>query len=259
MKGKFIIFILLAFFLSFSKVVAMTIAIAPLCPYYCPHNPEAPGYLAHILRQAMAPDKVRIISVPEGRLKKGLLAGAYDFVVIPSFEIIRESDLFVSSPALGIHFLGKAALRPELVALPMREVRNKVLTIIKEKALSQYLEKKCKKFPYWKTNQISYISGSKISRRMVKMLHLKRTDLIMSDYNALSYEILKQKVTNSVHLRPSSLSGFSPLVLVSKNEKNQQVYDQIFKWIHRSRKEGSLKKLLRLYNLDDWDIYNTRL
>jgi len=259
MKSKFIIFILFPFFFSLSQAAAITIAIAPICPYSCPHQPDSPGYLSHILKKSLAPDKVSFISIPEGRLKKGLLAGTYDFVVIPSFEIIRESDLFVSSPPLGIHFLGKAALKPELVALPMREVKNKVLSIVKEKALFQYLEKKHKKYPSWGTNKVSYISGDEISRRMVKMLLLKRTDLIISDYNALSYEILKQKVTNSVYLRPSSLSGFSPLVLVSKNGKNQQVYDRIAKWIHRSRKEGSLKKLLRLYNLDDWDIYNTRL
>lgn len=259
MKIKALVYIFFTFLSFLPKVCALTIAIPPLCPYFCPQNASQGGYLPYILQQSLSPEKVKIVSVPEGRLKKGLLGGDYDFVVLPSFEIIRESNLFVSSPALGIHFLGKASLESRLVNIPMREVKNKILTIIKENALTKYLDNKLQKLPHWKTNQIIYISGSEISKRMVKMLKLKRADIIISDFNALSYEISKEGGKANIHLRPSSLSGFSPLVLVSKNQKNKKVYNKIYRWIRRSRQSGRLKKLLRTYNLDDWDIYNTRL
>ncbi len=255
---KILIALLIPFLFIVTSFAKITVALPPLCPYYCPQSEEASGYISFIIKEALAPEEVNFIKIPEGRLKKGLLDGDYQLAVLPSLEIVRESNLFVSSPALGLHFLGKASLDLNLSTQPISEVKNKSLTILKGKTTNEFLENKLSRYPNWKTNQITYISGSEISKRMLFMLKLKRTDLILSDYNALSYEILNQKLKEQVHLRPSSLSGFTPLVLVSKDQKNQKVFNRIRVWIHQSRKNGVLLKLLEKYNLEDWDIYNTR-
>ena len=78
---KSLLMLLILCVLSSKSMAEITIAMSPQCPYLCNESAPASGYIPQIITEALFPEKVNFIKIPQGRLKEGLRKGNYDFII----------------------------------------------------------------------------------------------------------------------------------------------------------------------------------
>lgn len=250
---KLLLFLL---FVSLSAQAKLKIALSPQCPYVCFNKDQRDkGYIVDILKDIFK-DELELSFLPRLRLKNELSSGKSDFIVLSSSNIILNSRMVSTSPPLGMSLLGKVAIDSNLVKTPLYELRHKNIVLPKDQTSQQLVAFYRNKYPEWKTNKINFITGNNQESRMLKMLKLKRTDIVLSDYYSLTTILAKEKGT--LFLRPTSYTGFTPIILVGLDKKNKMVYGKISKWLEENRKSGRINQFLKKYNIEDWNIYDTR-
>ena len=250
--------ILISFFIfqatwAKSKII---VGVSPQCPYVCQLEKGVDGYMIHILNQAFGKKNIEYKLVPKARLKYGLIEKSYQYAIMPSLDIIREPNIFMTSPPLGFHFIGKAVGDKNLLNKPLSKIRNKSLIFIRGSESSKIIDYKLSQYENWSQNKVNFLAGEHISKRMIQMLNLKRVDMVFADYNSLAYQLAKQK--KKYFLKATSLVGFTPLILVTMEKRNEKVFKALSDWIKTNRRNGKLKRLLKQYNIEDWEIYDTR-
>lgn len=87
------------------------------------------------------------------------------------------------------------------------------------------------------------------------MLHKKRADFIVADFNVLSFYNIKDSDENmKLNILPSSIGGFTPLVLASRRTDDfiKNFGEAIASYVKDTRRNGELQSILEKYNVSDW-------
>lgn len=250
------IFLIIIVTLSFGTSAKVKIGLSPQCPYVCEGKENGKeGYIVDILKDIFK-NNLELVYLPKLRLKGSLTSKEVEFVLLSSSNIITDSSLVVSSPSLGMSLLGKITLRPELFKNPLFEVSDSNIVITKDSSTQRLVNNYRERYPSWEKNKINFLTGNNQEFRMLKMLTLKRADIALSDYYSLS--TLVRKSGDKFHLKATSYTGFSPILLVSLNKRRKTVFNAISNWLKKNRANGKLDKILKKYNIEDWQIYDTR-
>lgn len=252
-------FLILPLFITLITVTqAKTkIGVFSQCPYLC-EGKENKGYILQILNEALGKSNFTLSFVPYYRVAYGLMAGEFDLGILSSLDILDKPDLHRTSPSLGFHYIGKISKDGTLLKKPLIKLKNHSF-ILPRNSASEILEKKAIEVnPDWKTNTIQYLVGKDVPTRTIKMIKLGRGDIGIGDFNSLSYLISKEGLKKEIQIKASSLAGFTPYILVKKGDRDNKIYQKIQSWLDKNRENGRLEKLLKEYNISDWDLYDTR-
>lgn len=258
-----IIFLTLLILLSSTSWAQLKIKIGiyPLMPYLGQkQNGEWEGFLADIFSAVGKTShiKFQFIETPLPRLVQSLQKKEVDFIVIPGSQVRYLPDVSITSTAVGVNFAGA------LTTLPEDEVIIDFEDLLGRSVLLTYMGPETEplrvgimaKTEGAKKTELVEISGSDIAERMMLMMNNQRAQIALGDYAILRYSLLQAKNKN-IRLVPTSLSGFNPIVFTSwKGQKDFQLVDRQMKtWFKRARKRGELQKMLKKYNLEDWQYF----
>ncbi|WP_413290850.1 substrate-binding periplasmic protein [Bdellovibrio sp. HCB337] len=271
---KILLALVLSIFASFAFAeTKLKIGIDPLMPYLGKNvKGEWEGFLAEIFNTVGKNSNVKFqfIEIPLPRQVQSLQKREVDFLILPGFMVRYLPDVSIVSAALGVSFAGALTTLPEdEVIIDFEDLAGKSILLtymgpetdnlrkgLAEKANGT--KKTSSATPGGNKNtekatEIVEISGYDITERMMLMMNDQRADVALGDYNILRYSLLRAKLKN-IRLVPTSLTGFSPIILVSwKGHKDFPLVDRQMKaWFKKARKNGELQKMLNKYNLEDW-------
>ncbi|MBV2169782.1 MAG: substrate-binding domain-containing protein [Bdellovibrio sp.] len=236
------------------NILNIRIGVAPLCPYLCETGPgKWSGYIYDILTEvAKARDfSFQLESIPNTRLVSALQTGKVNYIIVPSYIVRYLSDIRVMGPKLGVSYTG--ALLPSAdkeSIIDEESFRNKKV-IFGDMATDPEL-----KVDLGNAVRGTKLTGADVSERMIKMIGDGRASLALGDYNVLRYSLMKD-ANPSLRLTATSLTGFNSLVLVGTPKQPEFGYlpKNLDDWFREARIDGTLKKILEKYNLQDWDIF----
>lgn len=227
------------------------------CPYACLRGAgHWEGYLVDILKKSnAASDKknIEFVNIPLSRLLLSLKAKQIDLAILPFSSVRYESDYKISKQSVGYHFVGilKKTLEDKYYDYSSFAKSSVVVADIGNETISLMNHIRHNSANVTLTS----LSGQDTVPRLVSMVKLGRATYGLADYNVLRHYV---KQETGVYLRPSSLTGFSSLNLVSYfqndkvlNELNKNLED----WLKKARKNGELKKILGQHELEDWVQY----
>lgn len=105
------------------------------------------------------------------------------------------------------------------------------------------------------TLKFNKLTGADVADRMIRLMLEHRAEVALGDCNVLRYSMAAAGA-EQIKLLPTSLTGFSFLVLVGlpKNNQVRLLGDGLEYWFAESRANAHLESILRKYNLTDWDI-----
>lgn len=257
-------FLLLSIFFSLGMKDSgktVRIGLSQGCPYICHKKSAGRGYVIEILQNALGKSGINFkhVSYPYVRLKHGLYSNQYDMTLLPSFEIRADHQIEAMERLFGVYFLGIASLESQSDITSLQDLKGKRVAVTRGSYYSDVIHDSLFKINKGK-RFVKYITGSDVEARKVAMLLKKRVDYIFGDYNVLSYVIGKEHADSQIHFAPSSIAGFTPLVLaINSNSKEKKLLNRLLNsYIDESRQNGELQKILKRYNVVDWNLYNPR-
>lgn len=242
---------------SFAAETKLKIGAYPLMPYLGKTDKgEWEGFLADIFKAIGKNSNIKFqfVDIPLPRQVQSLQKREVDFLILPGFMVRYLPDVSIASTALGVSFAGA------LTTLPEDEVIIDFEDLIGKSVLITYMGPETDNLRVGLTGkaegtktEIVEISGYDITERMMLMMNDQRAQVALGDYNILRYSLLKAKNKN-IRLVATSLTGFSSIVLATwKGHKDFALVDrQVKTWFQKARKNGELQKMLKKYNLEDW-------
>ncbi|MGE9746310.1 substrate-binding domain-containing protein [Bdellovibrio bacteriovorus] len=230
------------------------VGLTPSCPYLCEMGPAGwSGYLYDILESAAKESdfKLEIVSLPSEKLLPALQKQQVHFVISPISKVRYTPDLRVVGPKLGMSLAG-ALFTP---GVKLQLVDSDSLAD-KRIVFAQLAHENLMQLPPSDFNRSLKISGREIGDRMTKLIAERRVDLALGDYNVLRYNMLRRQLL-SFEIQPTSLAGYNALVLVGhpKDPEYGELPLILNKWFDTHRASGKLEKILKKYNLEDWNIF----
>lgn len=237
-----------------SDRLILKIGVAPLCPYLCEQGPgKWGGYMFDILEDVAKKNNfiLQLESIANTRLVSSLQTRKVNYIVVPSYMVRYHDDLRTVGPSLGASFIGAVVGSDK--KLPLFDEGS--LTGHKVVYADVGTDDKGGLFLGLNSGNFTKLSGTDAADRMVKLVGDRRMDVALGDYNVLSYSMLRKSNSN-LQLLPTSLVGFSSLVLVggSKEPEFGGLPFYLDNWFKAARKNGQLDKTLQRYNLKDWRI-----
>ncbi|WP_374035354.1 substrate-binding domain-containing protein [Bdellovibrio bacteriovorus] len=230
------------------------VGLTPSCPYLCEMGPAGwSGYLYDILESAAKENnlKVEIVSLPSEKLLPALQSQQVHFVISPISKVRYTPDLRIVGPKLGMSLAG-ALFTP---GVKLQLVDSDSLAD-KRIVFAQLAHENPMHLPPSDFNRSLKISGGEIGDRMTKLIAERRVDLALGDYNVLRYNMLRRQLL-SFEIQPTSLAGYNALVLVGhpKDPEHGGLPLILNQWFETHRASGKLEKILKKYNLKDWNIF----
>lgn len=230
------------------------IGAAPLCPYLCEKGPGVwGGYIYDILKEVSLEQGfiLQIESISNTRAVASLQARKFNYVIVPSYLVRYLPDIRIVGPSLGMSYLGALVpgnFKESLIDADELVSRKVVFADVGSGEGPDFLSAS-------RSSKVIKLTGSDVVDRMVKMLTDRRVDLALGDYNLLSYS-MGRKAGVSLKLIPTSVAGFSSLVMVSipKEPEFGSVPQHLNNWFLRARSTGELEKILGRYSLKDWHL-----
>lgn len=232
----------------------LRIGTAPLCPYVCEKSPGIwTGYLFDILGE-VAKDlnvELRLENVPNSRLVQYLESRRLDYIIVPEFIVRYLPEIAVVGPQLGVNYTGALISSKNKPALLDRQALATMKGMYSDFGVGSGLSE-----ADFATLKLNKITGADVADRMIRSILEHRADIALGDYNVLRYSMADQQSEPQLKLLPTSLTGFSFLVLVGLPRNNQVrvLGDGLEKWFAGARRSAHLESILRKYNLTDWDI-----
>lgn len=234
--------------------VIVKFGVAPLCPYLCEKGPGVWGGYIYDILKAVAEDhgiSIQMESIANTRLVSNLLARKVNYIIVPSYMVRYLDNVRVVGPHLGMSYIG--ALLPltskeSLIDSESISTKKIVFADVGSEGAPDI-------FGSAASSRLIKLTGSDVADRMIKMLNDRRADIALGDYNLLSYSI-GRKSGLTMKLVPTSLTGFSSLVLVSvpKDPEFGFFPQHLHNWFLQSRQNGELDRILSKYNLRDWHL-----
>lgn len=234
--------------------IIVKIAVAPLCPYLCEKGPGMwGGYIYDILKGIAQKQGfiLQIESISNTRLVSSLLSRKANYIIVPSYMVRYLPNVRIVGPDLGVSYLGAVMpLTSKDTFIDGEFVLNKKVVYADVGS-----EGSAEIFSRSGGSRVIKLTGSDVVDRMIKMIHDRRVDLALGDYNLLSYS-LGRKASVGLKLVPTSLTGFSSLVLVSvpKEPEFGAIPQHLHNWFLKARQNGELETILNKYNLKDWHL-----
>ncbi len=259
-KTKLILLISLNLLLSnvfgMDSKPVIKVGVGNNCPYFCESTTD-PGYIAEIIHKATAnsPIEVQLILIPERRITDLLKKGIIDVSVLPSAEIRKDPNLFSLKARLGVHFLALANLEANESIQSFSELKGKKVVFSGGEQHHRVLEQRLKELNKSEQSFVISLTGKNSTKRQKKMLHKKRADFIVADFNVLSFYNIKDSDENmKLNILPSSIGGFTPLVLASRRTDDfiKNFGEAIASYVKDTRRNGELQSILEKYNVSDW-------
>lgn len=232
----------------------LKIGVAPQCPYLCEQGPgKWGGYMYDILEDVANKNNfiLQLESIASTRLVAALESRKVNYIVVPAYMVRYRDDIRIVGPSLGASFIG-AVLGNEK-KLPLFDEDS--LTGHKVVYADVGTEGSDNIFQGVNSHNFTKLTGGDAADRMVKLVNDRRMDVALGDYNVLSYSMLR-KTNNNLQLLPTSLIGFSSLVLVGTIKESEfgGLPFYLDDWFEKARNNGQLEKILSRYNLKDWRI-----
>jgi len=231
----------------------LRIGTAPLCPYICEKTPGIwTGYLFDILGE-VAKDlnvELRLENVPSSRLIQYLESRRLDYIIVPEFIVRYLPNITVVGPQLGVNYTGALIPSKSTHALLDRQALATMKGVYSDFGVGS--DRSEADFSTLKFNKLT---GADVADRMIRLMLEHRAEVALGDYNVLRYSMASAGA-EQIKLLPTSLTGFSFLVLVGlpKNNQVRLLGDGLEYWFAESRANAHLESILRKYNLTDWDI-----
>lgn len=232
------------------------VGVSNKCPYFCESSKD-PGYIAEIILKASSnsPIEVHLLNIPERRITDLLKKGIIDVSVLPSAEIRKDPDLFSLKARLGVHFLAIANLEENEPMQSFSELKGKTVVFSGGEHDYRVLDQRLKKLNKSEKSLIISLTGKNSPKRQKKMLYKKRADFIVADFNVLSFYNIQETDKNAkLNILPTSIGGFTPLVLASQrtDEFIKAFGELIANYVKDTRRSGELQTILEKYNVSDW-------
>lgn len=253
--------LLVAFSINSNADRVYKIALSSACPYYCTQG-DKQGYIVDLLSLFFKKNNIQVKfeTTPYSRLKDSLKRGNKDLALFASFDLRNFSELMIYDVTLGVSSAGiisQVGTNP--VILDVIDLKEKTIFLVPGSMASENLFTQIDKI---NTNKslIQLITGSRIHNRLIELIALGRAEYAIEDYNVLKYFYSKTEFKDKVILTPSSIFGYSPLKFVSRKGLpiEKVIKEDLKEFVEDYRKSGELKKLLKKYNIDDWNIVLTR-
>ncbi|AFY01054.1 substrate-binding domain-containing protein [Bdellovibrio bacteriovorus] len=230
------------------------VGLTPSCPYLCEMGPAGwSGYLYDILESAAKANnlKFEIVKLPSEKLLSALQNQQVHFVISPISKVRYTPDVRIVGPKLGMSLAG-ALFTP---GVKLQLVDSDSLAD-KRIVFAQLAHENPMQLPPSDFNRSLKISGGEIGDRMTKLIAERRVDLALGDYNVLRYNMLRRQLL-SFEIQPTSLAGYNALVLVGhpKDPEYGGLPLILNQWFDTHRASGKLEKILKKYNLKDWNIF----
>lgn len=240
---------------SSQEILTLKIGVAPHCPYLCEKGPGVwGGYLYDILKDIsrMHNFNLEIVSLPNSRLVSALQTRQVSYIIVPAYLVRYLDNVRIAEPKLGVSFTGALFAKGVKLDIVDKQSLSKRKIVFADLGQESDLN-----LPAADFSKAMKLTGADVADRMIKMILDHRVDLALGDYNVIRYTIAKTPQLN-VQLQPTSMSGFNSLALVShpKSADFGNLPAHLNVWFNNARQTGKLDKILKNYNLTDWDIFN---
>lgn len=231
------------------------IGLTPICPYLCEQGPGVwSGYIFDILSEVAKANnfKLEVKAVPQDQLLAALKNHDVNYIAAPLSMVRFLPDLRITGPRLGM--ISTAALFTPGVKVRLidKESLSDKRIVFAHVGYESELDLDPSEF-----KKSMKITGRDVADRMMKMIGDRRIDLALGDYNVLRYTLLRRQLMN-LEVQPTSLSGYNSLMLVSSPKEPDfgHLPTLLDTWFEANRESGKLEKVLKKYNLKDWDIFS---
>jgi ABC-type amino acid transport substrate-binding protein len=256
-----LVFILIAFS-SLVEASVLTVNAEYNCPYFCDEKvTKKKGYLFEILTLFFEStgNKLNVNYIPFPRIFSKLKTDNHQLGVLPLIDINNNSLIRSFTSSVGINF-SAIALRTknDFDYIGINDLKGKKISLRPGGLEAEQIRKKLSIVNNGK-DLISTVSGSNINRRMLMMLSHKRVDVVVSDYNVLRY-LNSNPSFGELIVKPIALVRFTPVFMAFEHEiDNFNKLDRQFtSFLSMMRKTGKLSKILKKYNLSDWNRFVVR-
>lgn len=248
---------------SVSSLASETIILLDYnCPYFCNQKEtKQKGYVLEILNQFFKEQnkQLKIKVLPYQRIFQELPESDKNISVLPLIDINNHSRLKSFTTSIGINFSAIAVKSTDnFTYIGIEDLKGKNVVIKSGGLEAKQVRTKLKALNLGVDKTIN-ITGPDSGKRMLKMLALDRADIVVSDYNSLSFLVGIHKVKN-IDIKPVALTRFTPMFITfEKPPKDFKKLNTDFtKFMKNMRTSGKLKSILDNYNIEDWKRFVVR-
>lgn len=216
------------------------------------------GYIFDILEDVAKKYRYKFeyVEIPPSRQVSSLQKDEIDYSILPIYIVRYLSNIEIISSPLGVTCAGALTVgKTTMESLSdLSELAGKTIVMSYMGPETESFRETVVAESSGKKTEIVEVNGSDIAQRMMLMMKSKRADIALGDYYILRYAALKNK-GEKAHVIPASFAGFGALVLLSrKNKPGIKQFDKdLADWFESARRSGRLKKILKKYNLEDWE------
>lgn len=216
------------------------------------------GYIFDILEDVAKKYKYKIeyVEIPPSRQVASLQKDEIDYSILPIYTVRYLSNIEIISSPFGVTCAGALTIgKTTMESLAdLSELAGKTIVMSYMGPETESFRETVVSESSGKKTEIVEVNGTDIAQRMMLMMKSKRADVALGDYYILRYAALKNK-GEKAHVIPASFAGFGALVLLSRKNKPglKELDKDIAEWFEGARRSGRLKKILKKYNLEDWE------
>lgn len=245
---------LVALFLSAparADVISVTADI--WCPYNCAPADNHPGYGIEILKEIFekAGHKIAYSNMNWTRSIDRARAGEFTAIIGALYK--DAPDFVFPQEPFGVQVDTLATrIDDPFEYRTVESLAGHVLGAIQgytyDDAFNAYIEK-------YKDDvkRVDLVGGDDPLTTNIKKLMANRVDVVLDDYNVMSYTLKNMKVTDKVKAKPLPSKRGSLYVAFSPKNPKAKDYAALFdKGVAELRKSGKLKDILARYGLEDW-------
>lgn len=219
------------------------------------------GYIYDILEEIAKKYnyKVEYVEIPALRQIQALQKDEIDYAIM-SVQLVRySSNVELLKTPFGVTYAGAMTVGPGGFEslYDFADLAGKSLLVSYMGPETDKFREAIEQAAAGKKTEIVEVNGTNIAKRMMLMMSSKRADVAIGDYNVLRYAAALQAKgpQNKMNVIPSSLAGFGAVVALSRKEKpGLKKFDKdVSDWFEDARRSGRLNKILKKYNLTDWE------
>lgn len=260
MRALFLV-LLLCSFSAQAAPIKIRIGCEWVLPYTGMTDKGPTGYMFDILEDIAKKNnyKIEYIEIPATRQVQIVHKDEIDYGILPIYLVRYMSNIGIISTPLGVSYAGVLTIGKkrmdslaDLSALSGKTVVMSYMGPGTETFRDLVIAEGGSKKP-----EILEVVGSDFINRMMLMMKNQRADVALGDYYILRYAAAQSKEKGEpIHVIPASFAGFGAEVLFTRrNKPGFKKFDQdVREWFEGARKTGRLKKILKKYNLEDWEV-----
>ncbi len=220
------------------------------CPYNCKSNTDLPGYMIEILKVAFGKENVDYQELNWTRSLKDAGEGKFDAVVGVNKD---GAPGFIYSK----YMLGKSAMcyytktSSKWKFHNLNSLANQTLGVIQSYTYYDELDTYIKTYEN-QPNKVQTHAGNDALIRMLQKLQLNRLSVIIEDPNVMGYAL--KYYPKFTDIQEAGCGVGEPLYIAFSpaNPQSPQRAQQLDEAFFKMKKNGSLKKLLKKYNIKPW-------